>query len=700
MSTGFASHTTQPEQLYNKFLEDRHYDDNDVQALGLELLSKEQTKELIGHTYEPSVKIPYRDLDGNDTGFHRVRLLAPKSKMKYSQARASGSHVYFPPCPKWRQYTTNVDIPIIITEGEFKAWTIQRHLDKHKVAYGVIGLAGVTSWTDKSGLHLHKDLMQFAWKRKTDFDVKNRQVYIIFDYDGKKEDGEPNDQVALAETKLAIVLRGLGAVVHLCRVGRFGPGVGVKYAIDDHLGQGGSLTDVLNSTSITMNGVDTLDVKLYEFSTKYALYNGDVIRLSDGHIMPFQKAKIDSAQHIYISQTVVPASNNRPAKTVVKEIAMIDEYKKWRKRCDIRKVGIFPQYQGLQITPDGCYNYLNSWSHLPIQGDPAPYLDFCKYFFRDEPEFETYWHDWIANVVQYPHRRNNTTPQFVSSQEGIGKSAIAEFVAEMMGLGENGPAIIAGPDELFGSFNGLFRNKIFVVVNEPSSDREDHSKQLKSMITGKEIAINNKYGAQYNIDNYMNFVFTSNDAYITRMGNTARREAIYHPTTLTNKETHPKVTSMMQWARQQGGFGIVLNWYYERDISKFDPAAPAPDTKYRQTAIDASKTPLQAFAQELSDWLTAHCDGMGAFTTAQLETLCETWGHDSRPRAQYIRKALLGYGEIEAQKVIKVHGKSARYTVFRVTNAKAELCNHGALTDLAKKTEDAIMNEIAQKSIL
>ena len=51
-------------------------------------------------------------------------------------------------------------------------------------------------------------------------------------------------------------------------------------------------------------------------------------------------------------------------------------------------------------------------------------------------------------------------------------------------------------------------------------------------------------------------------------------------------------------------------------------------------------------------------------------------------------------------KVIKVHGKSARYTVFKVTGAKAELCNLGSLTDLAKKTEEAIMNEIAQKDIL
>jgi phage/plasmid-associated DNA primase len=45
------------------------------------------------------------------------------------------------------------------------------------------------------------------------------------------------------------------------------------------------------------------------------------------------------------------------------------------------------------------------------------------------------------------------------------------------------------------------RGKVFVVVNEPSSDRDDHSAKLKNLITGKEITINNKYGAQYSIKN-------------------------------------------------------------------------------------------------------------------------------------------------------------------------------------------------------
>jgi hypothetical protein len=248
------------------------------------------------------------------------------------------------------------------------------------------------------------------------------------------------------------------------------------------------------------------------------------------------------------------------------------------------------------------------------------------------------------------------------------------------------------------NFNGIFKNKILIVINEPSSDREDHSAQLKSMITGKEIAINNKYGAQYNIENYMNFIFTSNKPYITKMGNNARREAIYKPASLTNLETHPKVVRLMPWARSDQGFGKVLNWYYNRDISSFDPAKPAPDTKYKQVAIQAGRSPIEAFAKELSDWITEHLNGYAAFTPAQMEILCEKWGHDSRPRSQYIKKALLNYADLES-KPINSGGKTNRYIVVKITNLKAvdrDLNKHGALSSLVSETEMAVRGEIEQ----
>ena len=692
MPSSFANQTTDPDTLYNNFCQARGFDAQDIAHLGLELLEPMATHKLLGHTREWSIRLPYFDMDGNRSGFDRVRLLMPMTKMKYSQARASGTHVYLPPTVGWRQVAHDVDIPIIITEGEFKAWALTKQITVDNLTYAPLGLAGVTSWTDKSGLHLHKTLMQIMWRKKTSFADKSRKVFIIFDYDGANDDGEPNEQVGMAETKLAVTLRGLGATVHLCRVGKFGPGKGQKYAIDDHLLAGGTLAQVLTTTSTVMNGIDTLETRLYEFKTQYALFNGDVIRLRDGLVLPWSKAMIDSAQHFFTQVTAKPNGN-----VVTKELPLLQEYKKWPRCCKLDFIGMYPEHQGLQITPDRCYNLFRDWAYAPAKGDVSIYLDFCKYFFQAEPHFEEYWHDWVANIVQHPYRRNNTTPQFIHDMEGMGKSAIPEFIAEMLGMGDNAPAATLGPDDLFSSFNGILKGKIFIVVNEPSSDREDHSSRLKNLITGKEITVNNKYGAQYTIKNYVNYVFTSNKPYITHMGNSSRREAIYKCPTFKQTDILEKVRQLMLWARdsQGQGFSHVLEWYMTRDITKFDVYAPAPMTKYKQVAINASKTPLEAFAQELAQWVTNNLQGHGAFTAAQLALLCEKWGHDGRPKAQYIRKALLAYGEIETSKLLKVNGKAERYTTIRVTDSPAI---NVTWADIGKSTEAMVQREIEQNA--
>lgn len=691
MSSGFAAQVIAPTEIYAKFLEERQFDSNDVNTLQLELLNQVQTYELLGHTKEWAIKVPYFDFNGVPTAFSRVRILTPKSKMKYSQARASGSHIYLPPTVNWKTVAQDVDIPIIITEGEFKAWSITKVIDRDNLLYAALGLAGVTSWTDKDGLHLHKDLMKIAWKRKTSFSDKSRKVYIVFDYDGANEDGEPNEQVGMAETKLAVTLRGLGAEVHLCRVGRFGPGKGSKYAIDDHLNKGGTLAEVLASTSIMLNGIDTLETKLYEFKTQYALFNGDVIRLKDGLVLNWNKAKIDSAQHYFVQ--IIQRSNGA---TSSKEIPLIEEYKKWSRCCKLEHIGMYPEYQGLQITPHSCYNLFKNWAYEPHNGDPSVYLEFCNYFFQEEPHFADYWHDWIANVIQYPWRRNNTSPQFIHDMQGMGKSAIPEFIAEMLGMGDNAPAAALGPDDLFGNFNGALKGKIFVVVNEPSSDRADHSARLKNLITGKEIVINNKYGAQYTIQNYVNYVFTSNKPYITHMGNSSRREAIYKCPTFEQSDIFNRVHAMMKWAREDGGkgFSYVLNWYLNRDLTNFNPYAPAPKTKYKDIAIAASKTPLESFAQELTNWTKDNLDGIGAFTSAQLQILCEKWGHDNHAKKSYIMKALLAQGDCH-EEVVKVDGKAVRVVLFDARNKVTKtLGTQASNAEITRKTSHAISLEM------
>jgi hypothetical protein len=181
------------------------------------------------------------------------------------------------------------------------------------------------------------------------------------------------------------------------------------------------------------------------------------------------------------------------------------------------------------------------------------------------------------------------------------------------------------------------------------------------------------------------------------MGNTARREAIYSPRTLTNKETHPKVEKLFSWARS-GGFGIMLNWYYERDLTNFNPRSAAPKTQSREKAIELSKTPLEAFANELKDWTIANVDGTAAFTVAQLNILSEQWGYGNKITQQYLHKAMSALGELAPSKMIKIEGKATRHTMFGVTEAGLTAVTQGDYSRVAKQTSEALAKEITQSA--
>ena len=653
----FAAHTVQPADLYKQDLEKRQFTDQDIQLLKLELLDPDQTQALIGHTRDWSIKIPYFDLHGQETGFTRIRLLMPKTKMKYSQKRSSGAHIYFPPTINWQTYIKDVKIPLIITEGEFKSWAIVKAVAKEGLTHAVIGLAGVTSWGNKNNdTPLHKDLMEIMWKKSSGLNVMNRQVYILFDYDGKEENGEPNEQVAIAEAQLAKTLRGSGADVFLCRVGKYANSQGDKYAIDDHLNSGKPLLDVLmNSEQLSIAGVSDLKTALYEFRTQYAFFNGDVLRLHDGHGFSYAKAKID-AGHLRHSFT--------NAQGQMKHVDLLDEYKAWPKKLNLKAIDVYPEYQGYTITPDGSYNLLKDWKYAPIDGDVQPYLDFCQYFFRDLPEFEAFFHNWVAQIIQQPWKKNFTSIIFASSLEGVGKSALAEYIANMMGVGFNCPAGICGPDEIFREKNDVLSGKLLVVVNEPSSDRDDHQKTLKHLVTSEFINIDKKYGLKYTTRNYINLIMTTNAAYVTKMSKNSRRDAVYMPKTLTREEGAMRFRQLEAWTKFEMGYSKVLNWYMCRDLGDYSATAPAPTSTHKEEAVKMSQTSIEDFADELYALINEELGGVAAFRPSQIETLAETLTGLKNVKAKALVYAFMKLGEVDMNGTTRIDGVTTRFHVY------------------------------------
>jgi len=169
----------------------------------------------------PAWVVPYRNPDGAETGYARIKPDNPRkpkgSAVKYESPRGRDNEVYFP--PGVGRTIDNPAAPLLITEGEKKA------LASTQAGFPCIGLVGVFGWKTKRSERLLPSLDRIAWK--------GRPVFLLYD-----SDLTDKPEVKDAESRLAALLTTKGAVV---RVGRLpdGPpdenGEPAKVGLDDYL---------------------------------------------------------------------------------------------------------------------------------------------------------------------------------------------------------------------------------------------------------------------------------------------------------------------------------------------------------------------------------------------------------------------------------------------------------------------------------
>lgn len=109
-------------------------------ANGVREIAPDEAKKLIGQSVA-GILIPYHNLDGSESGFHRLRLKSPSGDMKYSQAQGSGVHIYIPVGIERGIETLG------IVEGEFKAIALT------EAGFPTLGISGFYGWQEGGSVH-------------------------------------------------------------------------------------------------------------------------------------------------------------------------------------------------------------------------------------------------------------------------------------------------------------------------------------------------------------------------------------------------------------------------------------------------------------------------------------------------------------------------------------------------------------------
>ena len=679
----FTDHVLSIQDLYERQLKSWGITHDEAKELGLELLTGEQVYEKIGQRVGPAIRIPYFDIDGAALDFDRFRLLTPTQDRKYTQISRSGARVYFGKALPWRAICNDPSSPLIITEGELKQFALFKELKHLGLNIAPLALQGVYSFGGKN-MPMLSEMLGIKWR--------GRIVYILFDYDGGAH-RQPKPHVARAAVTLAIKLRGMGADVRICDLGELAPEAGKKCAIDDFLQSGGSLPDVLAGSFTFTSERDDPESLLHEFSARFAFYQGDVVDTETGLVLPFSKSKVQLG-HLRVEVLAPTAAN--PTKTKIAEL--LDMYRVWPKKTMLNGLGMYPRYQGMPITPDGCFNYFRDYEHAPIDGDVSTYLDFCTEFFSADPSFQHFFHDWVAQIVQKPWQKNYTIVEFVSPNEGVGKSFLGELVAMMLGIGtglkegEYSAAMIAGPNMIFDTWTGHFLGKVLGVVNEPSSDRDDHSAQLKSIATNPTLSANSKYGRAVVIDNLLNLIISTNKAYVTKTSAGSRRDAVYEPAWTDKAYILSRVKEVKAWVQHDRGLNKMMHFYATRDLSKYDPSAPAPETDAKAQAQALSMSDREVAIKHLHQWVEDHLGGVACFTAGMRDALLKELSGGLQISSQAVAREMKHYCKYTQTKV-KLDGKAL---LCYLLQPKGAMPIEKGFTELLRTTTDAINDWLRQ----
>lgn len=546
--------------------------------------------------------IPYFDLDGkpvidHQTGrpFERVRLQDYHKKGgKYRSEPGTVLHAYLPPLPnggKWRDILNDSDKPVAITEGEFKA-------GQGSCAIGglpTIGLGGVDCLvTRKGGLIPELAGMKFA----------SRTVFIVFD-------APINKEVRHGIKRAMNYLMGNGArvkVVHIELTQTYIDGIpdngpDYKMGLDDYLKAGGKwgelyTDEISKEIEKEPGGDDALDSPLF---SSLAIITGPAspayVHLSGKGIGTLRKraamAEVLGPEMIFVQAARGPVY--KPA---------FDVWGKNKHRIELGNIVVRPDLEPLSITPDNDWNSWPGMATVPVFNEAYAkiFYDFVDMFFRhkmETPETVKLHHErflqWAAFLFQNPGVRQFTSWTFSSKEEGIGKSALLELIARIIGVGENKGAFIAGAEELSTEWTGFLNGKMFIVFNEPSSDNSKMRQKAKNLRTNSHLDCNTKYGAQFSIKNILTVGFTTNEPYAFGISEEARRDWVWEPQYEASNREWMKRAS--EFGRLAGGDGQESNAFrsavlwellHEIELSDYDHTAPAGSSRAKTRAAKAS----------------------------------------------------------------------------------------------------------------
>lgn len=595
----------------------------DVSNMKLRLVASTDASSFLG--FFPYVDVCILPYPGETYLRARVMKDVPPGQPKYFSPKGSGvSPPYLPELFPWEDIKVDVSKPVVITEGEVKAyWGC-------KTGIPTIGIGGV-------------DMQSTLFDGRIEW--SKRDVFLCFDHDGLgSKEFKPG--VAHALGKLSSRLISCGARVRVLYLSEVVKDPDRKWGLDDYLRAGGEWADLLATACPPPSWCSMLAGLLETCVYIVGTNNTHIYNLSNG------SRKTPSDFHdAHISLRKIGVDDK--GKVVAEQVSH-----QWIRSPDrLTAVG----YCLDPLKPHGFVDgQVNLWKGYPVlEGEVnADYLQMWQQFM--EGLFGEHWKWvglWVGHLLNKPYERCNQAVMLVTSVQGIGKSLFGDIVRDLCGV----HGLESTSARMFSLFNAMEEGKTFIVVNELDVKFSSKEGQLNDLLSAETVSIEQKGKDVVVLPNLRRWFFTANASAPCRLSAGQRRVLVVNP---------PRVVGDTRgqwgdWVREsvallRKGDGLVsVRWWFDdlwtREGAGWDSCAPVPITQAALDAAEASKTDSQIIAEHMYEFMES-VGGWGAAHPDLRKQNTKVWGE--------VTMLVRSHGGRCLRKSVREEGRVREYIVY------------------------------------
>ena len=238
------------------------------------------------------------------------------------------------------------------------------------------------------------------------------------------------------------------------------------------------------------------------------------------------------------------------------------------------------------------YNYFTGFEYNEGEVEQLnnPFLNLLSRVCQDKNTYN-YMVDWIAHIIQTPYKKTNTAIILYSNTKGIGKNCIVDGICKLL---KGYSAHVETIEDITKNFNSHLVNKLFIYGDEIKASSKCISDKLKQVITRPTQNMEKKGKDAFEIEDYTNWLFTTNnrDAFKVEQGD--RR--LFFVECINEKLSREQSTEYYSYIEDNENINKLFNFFKNHKMKHNIGIEPPPSNKMKNELQYETK---QAYIQML-----------------------------------------------------------------------------------------------------